>query len=161
MYNSVLTKFTSYWTPYLHFFKVKYRSVICITTEVPTVGNMKNVIFWDISSWFLTGITIGLSCREDWGSKFLQNVTVQYTIVMLSLHIHQSFHFLCTPHFSDRNFIGLYILRLSQEVALPSLLIFLELVILFHLVAVQIIKSFICEYSPNLRYILYFYPYHF
>lgn len=105
MCNYVFTKFTFYWTPYLNFFKVKYRSVICISTEVLTVVNMKNVIFWDISSWFLTGISIGVSCREYGGSKLLQNVTFQYTVFMLPLHIRQGFHFLCTPHFSDRNCI--------------------------------------------------------
>jgi len=119
MYNSVLTKFTFYRTPYPNFIKVKYRNVTCISTEVLTVVNMKNVIFWDISSWFLTRIKIGVSCREDGDSKLLRNVTFQYTVVMLSLHIRQSFHFLCTPHFSDWNCIGLHIPHLSQEVALP------------------------------------------
>jgi len=27
--------------------------------------NMKNVIFWDIWSWFLTSVNIGVSCREE------------------------------------------------------------------------------------------------
>jgi len=65
MYNSVISKFTVYWTPYLHFFEVNYRSIMCMSTGDLMVVNMKNNFFWDISSWFLTSTNTGVSCREE------------------------------------------------------------------------------------------------
>ena len=58
-----------------------------MSSEVCMMVNMKNVFFWDSSSWFLTGIYICVFCREDGGSKLLPNVTFQYIVVMLSFHI--------------------------------------------------------------------------
>ena len=66
-------------------------------------------------------------------------------------------HFVYTSFFRPKLYQPIYSSSVPGSRTSP-LLILLESVILFHLVAVQIIKSFISEYSLKFCYIFYVYP---